>query len=219
MMNDTKKMLKMAKYTPGIKTQFCMVLVIWAVGFLYEFLLPDEFLLGSMYLLMPVSVVYHVAYMANTSALMQSSTLKKHSQTVFPYIFVVPFTLVVFSLIVLHRIALAKNGTFEASFSGNYIILSAILTAADLIFISLTYKYMLTSIISLVAIIIALMLAGTRHSTVLFDKLAGGSMSHAIGLSYVLVIFGIITAIVMSSALYRKDLSKTIYKQLGRISK
>lgn len=221
MIKDTKKLLKMAKYIPGIKSQLIVMITLFSLGVVFEFTGEDHFVLSGMYMLLPCSIFFHIAYTGNVSSMMQTSSLKKYSQTVFPFIFTVPFALIMYSLLVFHRVMLAKNTISDdpAHISGleaNSIILLGMILFVSLIYFSLCFKYFAASLVIFFILVMALVLGNVNDSTILFDYLAGGNFNFAVGLGYILVILGSVVSFILASALYKKDISKLATKSVLR---
>ena len=224
MINDIKKIFKMAKYIPGIKSQLLVMGIMFLTGTMFEFLACNNFVLSGMYMLLPCTLLFHTAYTGNISSMIQTSSIKKFSQTIFPHIFAVPYTLLVFSVVVLHRLSLIKNAasTDKTSafigYQGNNILILGIVLFSTLIYMSICYKVFAIGLAAFFTLVMILVLGGTNNTTLLYDTIARGSMNNAIALGYCIVIAGCILSVASSFLLYKKDISNLAVKNVLRVA-
>ena len=224
MINDIKKIFKMAKYIPGIKSQVILMGVMFLIGTMYEFLGHNTFVLSGMYMLLPCSTLFHTAYTGNASSMVQTSSIKKFSQTIFPYIFAIPYALIIFSVVVLHRLYIVKKAVATGTVStvigpqANDILTLGIILFTTLIYMSLCYKVFVGGLVAFFTIALLIVLGGTNNTTLLYNTIAGGSLNTAIALGYCIVIIGCVSSVVSSFLLYKKDISKLAIKSVLRVA-
>ena len=201
-MRKTKKssfitFLQLARYSTNARTEAVLAGAFLIGAFAMEFAMRGKNVVGGVFLV-------------------ASSTYKKKLQIHYPYLFLIPTVLVLYTLLVLVHSWMISHPMAGMTISQNYSMqTSYILTLGIYLFLGeiyfgFCYKYYLQA--SGILIFVVMPVAGFLNAAMNYDIWAGKSLLFSITAGYLFVIVGLVLSVVFSNICYKKPLSITAFK-------
>lgn len=220
-MRKTKKnsfitFLQLARYSTNARTEAVLAGAFLIMAFAMEFSLRGKNVVGGVFFVASAAVISQQIVGLDNSTLVQSSAYKKKLQIHYPYLFLIPAVLVLYTLLVLVHIWMISHPVAGMTSSQNYSMQATyILTLGIYLFLGeiyfgFCYKYYLQA--SGILIFVVMPVAAFLNTAMNYDIWAGKSLVFSITAGYIFVIAGFILSVAFSNLCYRKPLSVTAFK-------
>lgn len=208
-MKDLVLGFKLLKYSYRCKTNVIVLVVITAIGLYMEIISKGTQMLGGFYFMLTGMFAYQMMVYMDASDYVQSSVMKRKLQVGIPVMLSTFVYVGIFTLLIVEKLILIKIYPENESIVCNSLFQIEILLFMSMIFCGVCYKYFFTSFI--VFMVVALpTISGV--SSVLTGRdvtdLFGVGLGELAVVGYVFIILGGIAEYILSSALYKKDLSE-----------
>lgn len=208
-MKDLILGFKLLKYSYRCRTNVIMLVVITAIGLYMEIISKGTQMLGGFYFMLTGMFAYQMMVYMDASHYVQSSIMKRKLQVVIPVMLSTFVYAVIFTLLIVEKLILIKVYPENASIICNSLFQIEILLFLSMIFCGTCYKYFFISFI--VFMVVALTTISRMSSALMVrdvTELLGIGLGGLAVVGYVLIILGGIAEYILSSALYKKDLSE-----------
>ena len=220
-MRKTKKssfitFLQLARYSTNARTEAVLAGAFLIGAFAMEFAMRGKNVVGGVFLVASAAVISQQIVGLDNSTLVQSSAYKKKLQIHYPYLFLIPTVLVLYTLLVFVHSWMISHPMAGMTISQNYSMqTSYILTLGIYLFLGeiyfgFCYKYYLQAIGILIFVVMPV--AGFLNAAMNYDIWAGKSLLFSITAGYLFVIVGLVLSVVFSNICYKKPLSITAFK-------
>ena len=220
-MRKTKKssfitFLQLARYSSNARTEAVLAGAFLIMAFAMEFAMRGKNVAGGVFLVASAVVISQQIVGLDNSTLVQSSAYKKKLQIHYPYLFLIPTVLVLYTLLVLVHIWMISHPVAGMTISQNYsrqatyILTLGIYLFLGEIYFGFCYKYYLQA--SGILIFVVMPVAGFLNIAMNYDIWACKSLLFSTIAGYLFVIVGFVLSVVFSNICYKKPLSITAFK-------
>ncbi len=214
-MKNFIKSLKMIRYGLQVKTMTILTLAFFAFGIVFEFTMSKSDgtnITSGLYMAIAGVYAYQVIVSSSVSSLVQTSSMKHGLQTTYPTLFTLITSLFTFTTFVIIRVCRINSlggkdfDEFTLS-SAKGILTCAFLVMICAVYMGISYKSFIFSLVILSLGVIAVMFSSTfgRFSSLL-DFANNWSMATIIIVSYCMVLVGWVLCWLISNLLYRKSI-------------
>lgn len=208
---DSMMGFKLAKYGLKVKMQIGMALLFFTLGVVIDVMSRGASYLGGFYIVLAGMFVFQCIISMDASTLIQSSGYKRKIQVSYPYYAVIPLVLLFYTILaVAHGImaGMPMDGLTAAENYDRqilYFFSMNTLLFAMLVYFGLCYKYFILGMIVLMAAVFPLSMGFYKYEALIISTF---SLSGVIIMGYILIIVGFAISILISKALYRKEMSR-----------
>ena len=222
MRKEYKTALALLKYVPKMKLQIIMSIVFVAIGLAYDILMAGRSSVGALYFIIPTTFLLQAFYAANLSGMVQTSAIRKKTHTLYPYLFTIPYVIIVYLVDAGCHAYFAFHGTADADYASNYAIQSkyilfvGIQTMITLIYLALANKVFWTGLIMFIAGVIPPMMISQLPYTPRIFAFCEASMLRCFFIGFLLTVIGCAVSYLLSVVFYKKDIAPIAMKQMAR---
>ena len=222
MKKDLKTTFFLLKHAPKMKLQIGFVIFFIAFGIFYDIVSHGGTAVGGMYLTIPVTLFLQMLLGTNLSGLIQSSTVRKKTQTYYPMLLIVPYLMIVYTVLTVCHLFWAFDSeqyfryASNAAIQGRYILFLGILNFIMVAYLSIANKvFYLGLVLFLVSVFPPMMLAQSRYTPRIF-AFCEASLLRCVLLGYLFTILGCVVLYLFINLLYKKDVHPMAMKSLTR---
>ena len=220
-MKDFKKAIMLVKLSPRFKFQVMFAVLFTAFGIIYDMTTKGTSTVGGFYLGIPSSVILQAFYGSNISGMVKSSPIHKKTETLYPYVFVIPYMIIIYLILVafhFYMTLLDINGGVKLNYAiqSKYIIIIGFEFFVVMIYEVFAYKYFVFSMIVFAGILIPTILISMNVEMLKIFDICGESYMRSSIIGLVLTIAGCVAAFFFSRLLYKKEMSPLAIKSFMR---
>ncbi|MCR4999742.1 MAG: hypothetical protein K6A05_07900 [Lachnospiraceae bacterium] len=222
MRKEYKTAIALLKYAPKLKLQIVMAVVFLAIGLFYDLLMRGQSAVGALYFILPTSFLLQAFYATNLSGMIQTSSVRKKTHTLYPYIFTIPYVIIAYLLAAGFHAYLAVHGNLVVSYASNYAIQSrymlfaGILFMVTIIYLAVGNKFFWSGLtLFVVGVLPPMIISQSRYTPRIF-AFCEASMLRCFVLGLVFTIVGCAVSYLLSVVFYKKDIAPIAMKQMAR---
>ena len=219
-MKDLILGFKLLRYGYKLKTNVMMLGLFTAIGFLTEISSHGTNMIGGFYFMLTGMFAYQMIIYMNASDYVQSSAMKRKLEVGMPVIVSTVVYLVMLTILVVEKYILIRMyPENEAQYQDTLFMIIFILFGA-MIFCGVCYKYFVASFIVFMLVIITCM---STVNSWLYDhhisEFVSSTFVKLAVLGYAAIIVGGVIEYLLSSLLYRKQMSELAMSGLSKSMK
>lgn len=213
MLADFKLGLKLLKYGFKVKQQCFFLVAILTAGIIVEIVTKGTNMIGGFYILLIGMFAQQMIISLNVSSLIQSSKIKRATQTTMPVIvsFILYFALMIFLSI--EKTIMVNMYPETAIELKTTFVTVAIIFFFTLIYSGFAYKFYVFSMVFLMTVVLGVTTALTVFSGIgAMDFIADIKMPVLIAFAFVLLFIGIGIQYALSVLTYKREISPLVFK-------
>ena len=202
MFKKIKLGLTLVKYgfRPGINLEMCILFL--AIGVVLEISSKGTNIIGAFYFLLTGVYIYHMIESMSISKMVQTSKMKKALQTTVPTATSTLLYLVIFTCVVIEKAILIHNYPENTQIYLETLLIIVAYQVTAMLYIGLCYKYFFAVIMGLTAG--AHILSRNNHLSLSFPV--------EVIIGYIAIIVAAVLEYLISTLIYKKELSKFAFK-------
>ena len=209
MFKKIKLGLTLVKYgfRPGINLEMCILFL--AIGVVLEISSKGTNIIGAFYFLLTGVYIYHMIEYMSISKMVQTSKMKKALQTTVPTATSTLLYLVIFTCVVIEKAILIHNYPENTQIYLETLLIIVAYQVTAMLYIGLCYKYFVAATICFFAVIMGLtagahILSRNNHLSLSFPV--------EVIIGYIAIIVAAVLEYLISTLIYKKELSKFAFK-------
>ena len=219
-MKDLILGFKLLRYGYKLKTNVMMLILFTAIGFVIELSSHGTNMLGGFYFMLTGMFAYQMIIYMNASDYVQSSVMKRKLEVGMPVIVSTVVYLVLFTILVAEKYILIRMYPENTENYQDTLFMIIFILFGAMIFCGVSYKYFVASFIVFMLVIITCM--STISSWLchhhISEVISLGLVKLAV-LGYAAILLGGVIEYLISSLLYRKQLSEYAMSGLSKSMK
>lgn len=219
-MKDLILGFKLLRYGYKLKTNVMMLILFTAIGFVIELSSHGTNILGGFYFMLTGMFAYQMIIYMNASDYVQSSVMKRKLEVGMPVIVSTVVYLVLFTILVAEKYILIRMYPENTENYQDTLFMIIFILFGAMIFCGVCYKYFVASFIVFMLVIITCM--STISSWLchhhISEVISLGLVNLAV-LGYAAILLGGVIEYLISSLLYRKQLSEYAMSGLSKSMK
>lgn len=219
-MKDLILGFKLLRYGYKLKTNVMMLILFTAIGFVVELSSHGTNILGGFYFMLTGMFAYQMIIYMNASDYVQSSVMKRKLEVGMPVIVSTVVYLVLFTILVAEKYILIRMYPENTENYQDTLFMIIFILFGAMIFCGVRYKYFVASFIVFMLVIISCM--STISSWLchhhISEVISLGLVKLA-ALGYAAILLGGVIEYLISSLLYRKQLSEYAMSGLSKSMK
>lgn len=213
-MKDLILGFKLLRYGYKLKTNVMMLILFTAIGFVIELSSHGTNMLGGFYFMLTGMFAYQMIIYMNASDYVQSSVMKRKLEVGMPVIVSTVVYLVLFTILVVEKYILIRMYPENTENYQDTLFMIIFILFGAMIFCGVCYKYFVASFIVFMLVIMTCM-STISH---ILDVISLGLVKFAV-LGYAAILLGGVIEYLISSLLYRKQLSEIAMSGLSKSMK
>lgn len=213
-MKDLILGFKLLRYGYKLKTNVMMLGLFTAIGLLIEISSHGTNILGGFYFMLTGMFAYQMIIYMNASDYVQSSVMKRKLEVGMPVIVSTVVYLVLFTILVVEKYILIRMYPENTENYLDTLFMIIFILFGAMIFCGVCYKYFVASFIVFMLVIMTCMSTISHIS----DVISLGLVKLAV-LGYAAILLGGVIEYLISSLLYRKQLSEIAMSGLSKSMK
>lgn len=213
-MKDLILGFKLLRYGYKLKTNVMMLILFTAIGFVIELSSHGTNILGGFYFMLTGMFAYQMIIYMNASDYVQSSVMKRKLEVGMPVIVSTVVYLVLFTILVVEKYILIRMYPENTENYLDTLFMIIFILFGAMIFCGVCYKYFVASFIVFMLVIMTCMSTISHIS----DVISLGLVKFAV-LGYAAILLGGVIEYLISSLLYRKQLSEIAMSGLSKSMK
>mgnify|MGYP000891085069 CR=1 FL=1 len=213
-MKDLILGFKLLRYGYKLKTNVMMLGLFTAIGLLIEISSHGTNILGGFYFMLTGMFAYQMIIYMNASDYVQSSVMKRKLEVGMPVIVSTVVYLVLFTILVVEKYILIRMYPENTENYQDTLFMIIFILFGAMIFCGVCYKYFVASFIVFMLVIMTCMSTISHIS----DVISLGLVKLAV-LGYAAILLGGVIEYLISSLLYRKQLSEYAMSGLSKSMK
>ncbi len=219
-MKDLILGFKLLRYGYKLKTNVMMLILFTAIGFVFELSSHGTNILGGFYFMLTGMFAYQMIIYMNASDYVQSSVMKRKLEVGMPVIVSTVVYLVLFTILVAEKYILIRMYPENTENYQDTLFMIIFILFGAMIFCGVRYKYFVASLIVFMLVIMTCMstLNSWLYHHHISEVISLGIVKLAI-LGYAAILLGGVIEYLLSSLLYRKQLSEFAMSGLSKSMK
>lgn len=209
--------VKLLKYGFKVKQNMLFMAAILVIGIAVEFVTEGTNIIGGFYILIVGMFMQQLIMSLNLSSLIQTSKIKKATQTSLPTIVSFILYLVMLTIISVEKyIFVMKRPDIAFDLKLTYLTV-VVLFFFSLIYCGFSYKYYVSSILCFFIVVMVAVSISTMSSyseDFFLNPVLNMSMGAIIAIGYVLFVAGILLQYAFSILTYKKEISPIAFKAM-----
>lgn len=209
MFKKIKLGLTLVKYGFRPGTNLVMCILFLAIGVVLEISSKGTNIIGAFYFLLTGVYIYHMIESMSISKMVQTSKMKKALQTTVPTATSTLLYLVIFTCVVIEKAILIHNYPENTQIYLETLLIIVAYQVTAMLYIGLCYKYFVAATICFFAVIMGLtagahILSRNNHLSLSFPV--------EVIIGYIAIIVAAVLEYLISTLIYKKELSKFVFK-------
>lgn len=209
MFKKIKLGLTLVKYGFRPGTNLVMCILFLAIGVVLEISSKGTNIIGAFYFLLTGVYIYHMIESMSISKMVQTSKMKKALQTIVPTATSTLLYLVIFTCVVIEKAILIHNYPENTQIYLETLLIIVAYQVTAMLYIGLCYKYFVAATICFFAVIMGLtagahILSRNNHLSLSFPV--------EVIIGYIAIIVAAVLEYLISTLIYKKELSKFAFK-------
>ena len=210
MFKELKNAYKLIQYGLSVKKQILIASIFSLIGIALEIATKGTEPIGAFYFILSGLFLHQMILSSGVSTLIQSSPYKKKIQCTYPYIAVVPWTYVTFTIMVIITWVFSRSADPEKMYLyGKNMVYIGFLLLITMTYFGIVYKYFIAATIGMVLSMTVPVTFVNIISNKNFPLLENFWL--CVALAYILLTAGSVLSWALSNWLYKKPLSKLAF--------